>query len=200
MYNLQPLSYAYDALEPYIDAQTMEIHYSKHHQGYVNNLNKALEQNPELQAKSPEELLLDLNAVPEDIRSAVRNQGGGVANHNLFWQVLKKDVNFSGPAADKIAEVFSGYDGFKEQFAKAAAGQFGSGWAWLVLNGDKLEIITTANQDSPLSLSTTPILGIDVWEHAYYLKYQNRRPEYIEAFFKVINWDKVNELYSQAGK
>ena len=199
-YTLMPLPYSYDALEPYLDAQTMEIHYSKHHQGYVNNLNKALEQNPELAAKSPEKLLSDLNAIPENIRASVRNQGGGVANHNLFWQVLKPDVNFSGPAADKAAEAFSGYEGFKEQFSKVAVGQFGSGWAWLVMNGDKLEIMATANQDSPLSLGKTPILGIDVWEHAYYLKYQNRRPEYIEAFFKVINWDKVNELYEQAGR
>jgi len=190
-----PLPYSYDALEPYFDAQTMEIHYSKHHQAYVDNLNKALEQNQTWQEKSPEELLKDLNSIPENIRLAVRNQGGGVANHNFFWTILKKNIKFSGTIADKINATFGGYDSFREQFSQAAAGHFGSGWAWLVLNNGQLEIITTANQDSPLSLGKEPLLCLDMWEHAYYLKYQNRRPEYIEAFFNVINWDKVNELH-----
>lgn len=194
MYTLSKLPYAYDALEPFIDAQTMEIHHDKHHQAYVNNLNKALEQHADLQAKTPEELLMDLNAVPEEIRTAVRNNGGGVVNHNFFWQILAKGEPFSGAIAEKIKEAFGGYDGFKEQFSKAAAGQFGSGWAWLVLHEGKLEIMATPNQDSPLSIGKKPLLAIDVWEHAYYLKYQNRRPEYVEAFFNVINWKKVNEL------
>jgi len=198
MYTLQPLSYAYDALKPFIDAQTMEIHHDKHHQAYVNNLNKVLEQHTDLQVKSPEELLMDLNVVPEDIRTAVRNNGGGVVNHDFFWQILKKDTQFAGAIAEKIKEAFGGYDDFKEQFSKAAAGQFGSGWAWLVLHNGKLEIMATPNQDSPLSFGKKPLLCIDVWEHAYYLKYQNRRPEYIEAFFNVINWEQVNDLFAKS--
>jgi len=196
-YTLAPFPYSYDALEPYIDARTMEIHHAKHHQAYVNNLNKVLEQNPELQIKSPEELLADLSAVPENIRAAVRNQGGGVANHDFFWSVLKKEVKFTGAIAEAIAKTFGNYGSFKEQFSKAAAGHFGSGWAWLVAHNGKLEIITTANQDSPFSLGKKPLLCLDVWEHAYYLKYQSRRPEYIEAFFNIINWEQANEYYGQ---
>jgi len=199
-YNLVQLPYAYDALEPYIDAQTMEIHHSKHHQAYVNNFNAALEGHADLQAKSPEHVIAALNAVPETIRTKVRNHGGGVVNHNLFWQIMKKDVKFSGPVADAVKSEMGGFDQFKEKFSAAAAGQFGSGWAWLVLDQGKLEIMATPNQDSPTSLGKKPILGIDVWEHAYYLKYQNRRPDYIQAFFNVINWEKVNELYLAARK
>lgn len=199
-YNLANLPYAYDALEPYIDAKTMEIHHSKHHQAYVNNYNAALEGHADLQSKSPEQVIAALNSVPETIRTKVRNHGGGVVNHNLFWQVMKKDAKFSGPVADAIKSELGGFDQFKEKFSATAAGQFGSGWAWLVLNQGKLEIMPTPNQDSPTSVGKTPILGIDVWEHAYYLKYQNRRPDYIQAFFNVINWEKVNELYLAAKK
>jgi Fe-Mn family superoxide dismutase len=199
-YKLIELPYAKDALEPYIDAKTMEIHHDKHHQAYVNKYNAAIEGKSDLQSKSPEEVIAGLKSVPEDIRNAVRNNGGGVVNHNLFWQVLKKDVKFDGPAADAIKSKFGGFDQFKEKFSNAAATQFGSGWAWLVVNNGELEIMQSSNQDSPLTAGKTPILGIDVWEHAYYLKYQNRRPEYIEAFFNVINWEKVNELYQTAGE
>jgi Fe-Mn family superoxide dismutase len=193
-YTLSPLPYEYDALEPFIDAQTMTIHHDKHHQAYVNNLNKALEKFPEWQSRTPEELLADLNVVPEEIRAAVRNNGGGVVNHNFFWQILAKDKAISGEIQKAVDETFGSFEIFQEQFSKAAAGQFGSGWAWLVSNNGKLEIMATANQDSPLSVGKKPLLAIDVWEHAYYLKYQNRRPEYIAAFFNVINWEKVNEL------
>ena len=200
MAHTQPeLGYAYDALEPYIDAQTMEIHYSKHHAGYVKKLNGALEKYPELAEKSAEELITDLDAVPEDVRTAVRNHGGGHVNHSFFWPLLKKDVEFSGAVADAIKEQFGSYDEFKNQFSDAAKGRFGSGWAWLVVNEDnKLEIMSTPNQDSPLTQGLKPILGIDVWEHAYYLKYQNKRPDYIEAFFNVIDWEKVDDRYKNA--
>lgn len=194
-FTLSSLPYAYDALEPYIDAQTMTIHHTKHHQTYVDKLNAALAPHPDLQTMPVERLVRELNTIPEAIRTAVRNHGGGVANHAMFWQLLKKDVTFGGPAADAIIKTFGGLDQFKEKFSAAAANVFGSGWAWLVVSGGQLEIVGTPNQDSPLTAGKSPILLIDVWEHAYYLKYQNRRPDYIAAFFNIINWDKVNEYY-----
>ena len=194
-HKLPELGYGYDALEPFIDAKTMEIHHGKHHQGYVDKLNKALEGKKDLQGKKVEELLKELNKIPEDIRTAVRNNGGGHANHSFFWPLLKKNVEFKGEVAEAIKKRFGSFEKFKEEFSNSAAGRFGSGWAWLVLNSGKLEIMSTANQDSPLSEGKIPVLGLDVWEHAYYLKYQNRRPEYIEAFFKIINWNKVDEHF-----
>jgi superoxide dismutase, Fe-Mn family len=194
-YTLMTLPYPLDALEPYIDKETMALHHGKHHQTYVNKLNEAVANHPELQSKSPQELITNLNAIPEAVRNAVRNHGGGVYNHDFFWSVLKKDVKFSGDIADAINAKFGGYDKFKELFSAAAAGVFGSGWAWLVESGGNLEIIGLPNQDSPLSQGKTPLLAIDVWEHAYYLKYQNRRPDYIGAFFSVINWDQVNRNF-----
>lgn len=199
-YTLPKLSYSYDALEPHIDAQTMEIHHSKHHQAYVNNVNAALEGHSEWQGKDIEDVIANLGQVPETIRMAVRNNGGGHANHSFFWQILKKDVPFEGKVADAIKAKFGSFDEFKKQFSAAGATRFGSGWAWLVVNNGELEIMSTANQDSPLTEGKTPILGIDVWEHAYYLKYQNRRPDYIGAFFNVIDWKKVDELYGAAMK
>jgi len=200
-YSLPKLPYGYDALEPYIDARTMEIHYTKHHQGYVDKTNGALEKYPELQKKSIEELMTDLKDVPEDIRMAIRNNGGGHVNHSFFWLLLKKDVKFEGAIADAIKSKFGNVDTFKEKFAAAAATRFGSGWAWLVVNNKgELEIMSTANQDSPLSDGYYPVIGLDVWEHAYYLKYQNRRPEYIQAFFNVVNWKRANENYEKAMK
>lgn len=197
-YTLITLPYAHDALEPFIDKETMALHHGKHHQTYVNKLNDAVANHPDLQAKSPEDLVRNLNAVPEAIRTAVRNHGGGVVNHNFFWQILRKDVPYSGPVADAINAKFGGFDKFKELFSSAAAGVFGSGWAWLVAAGGNLEIIGTSNQDSPLTQGKTPLLTIDVWEHAYYLKYQNRRPDYIAAFFNVINWEQVNKNFLAA--
>ncbi len=198
IYTLPELPYAYDALEPYIDEQTMRIHHTKHHQTYIDKLNAALEDHRDLQELSVEELLKDLNAIPETIRTAVRNHGGGHANHIFFWPLLMKGVDYIGDIADAVKSKFSDFDTFKEKFSTAAALLFGSGWAWLVMNGEELEIMTTPNQDSPLSEGKIPILGLDVWEHAYYLKYQNRRPEYISAFFNVINWKKVDENYKDA--
>ena len=193
-HQLPSLPYPFEALEPHIDAQTMQIHHGKHHQTYVNNLNAALENHPDLQGKSVEDLLKDLNALPEAIRTAVRNNGGGHANHTLFWTLMKP--NGGGAPTGKIAEAingqFGGFDAFKEQMNKAGAGRFGSGWAWLVLSSGKLAIESTANQDSPLMEGKTPILGIDVWEHAYYLKYQNRRPDYLAAWWNTVNWETVN--------
>lgn len=197
-HQLTPLQYEYNALEPYIDEQTMKIHHDKHHQGYVDKLNAALEGQDELASKNITDLLKDLNSIPADIKTAVVNNGGGHANHTLFWSILKKDTPCEGEIKKAIEEKFGNLDSFKEEFSKAATTRFGSGWAWLVVNNGELEITSTANQDSPLSSGQTPILGIDVWEHAYYLKYQNKRPDYIEAFFNVINWEKVNELYNGA--
>ena len=197
-HTLPSLGYSYDALEPFIDAKTMEIHYTKHHQAYIDKLNAALDGQADLQAKTAEQLLAGLNSVPENIRTAVRNHGGGHANHSLFWPTLKKGAAPGGKVAEAINSTFGSFDGFKEKFSAAATGQFGSGWAWLAASGGKLEIMATPNQDSPLSQGKTPILGIDVWEHAYYLKYQNRRPEYIANFFNVINWDQVNENLKKA--
>jgi Fe-Mn family superoxide dismutase len=198
IHKLPALPYAYNALEPYMDEQTMQIHHSKHHQTYVDKLNAALEGYDDLQKKSAEDLIKDLNSIPEKIRTAVRNHGGGHANHSFFWSLLWKEVDFGGEVADAIKAKFSDYDTFKEKFSDAAALLFGSGWAWLVLNNGELEITTTANQDNPSSQGKIPILGLDVWEHAYYLKYQNRRPEYINAFFNVINWEKVDENFTIA--
>ncbi|MBM3317753.1 MAG: superoxide dismutase [Candidatus Eisenbacteria bacterium] len=195
---LEPLPYAYNALEPHIDEQTMRLHHDKHHQTYVDNFNKALEAHPELGDSTVEALLADLGSVPADIREAVRNHGGGHANHRFFWSVLRKGVPVSGEIGEAIDAAFGGFEPFKDQFAKAAAGRFGSGWAWLVLDGGKLEVMSTPNQDTPLSSGKAPLLTIDVWEHAYYLKYQNRRPEYVQAFFQVIDWGKVNQLYLAA--
>ncbi|MFY4776368.1 superoxide dismutase SodA [Metabacillus sp. RGM 3146] len=199
-YQLPELPYAYDALEPHIDKETMNIHHTKHHNTYVTNLNGALEGHDDLQNKSVEELVADLNTVPEDIRTAVRNNGGGHANHSFFWQILSKDGGGepTGELADAISSKFGSLDQFKEKFADAAKGRFGSGWAWLVVNNGELEITSTPNQDSPLMEGKTPIVGLDVWEHAYYLNYQNRRPDYISAFWNVVNWDEVSKRYSQA--
>jgi superoxide dismutase, Fe-Mn family len=197
-HQLPELSYAYTALEPYIDAKTMEIHHTKHHKAYIDKLNAALEGHADLQNKSVEDLLRKLDAVPESIRTAVRNHGGGHFNHSFFWPMLRKETKFSGKVADAINSRFGGFDKFKDQFSNAAATLFGSGWAWLVWSNNELQIMATPNQDNPMSQGKTPILGIDVWEHAYYLKYQNRRPEYISAFFNVVNWDKVNEYFKAA--
>jgi Fe-Mn family superoxide dismutase len=198
-YKLPPLPYGFDALEPYIDARTMEIHHDKHHAAYVTNLNKAIE-GTDLGNQPVEKLVANLDNVPEKIRTAVRNNGGGHVNHSLFWQLLKKNAGMpTGDLKAAIDSQLGGYDKFKEAFTKAATGQFGSGWGWLSVDANKRLIVeATANQDSPLSAGHTPILGLDVWEHAYYLKYQNRRPEYVAAFFSVINWPKVAELYAAA--
>jgi len=197
-HKLPELPYAYNALEPYFDAQTMEIHYTKHHQTYVDKLNAALEKHSDLQNKSVEDLLRDLNSVPESIRTAVRNHGGGHFNHSFLWPMLRKETSYGGAVADAINSSFGSFDTFREKFSNSAALLFGSGWAWLVWSNNELQIVTTANQDNPLSQGKIPILGIDVWEHAYYLKYQNRRPEYVSAFFNVINWDTVNEYFKAA--
>ena len=190
-FELPKLPYAVDALEPYIDAQTMTIHHDKHHQTYVNNLNAALEKHPELAKKSLEALLKDLNAVPEDVRLAVRNQGGGVWNHSMFWEIMAPKAGGmpKGELAKAIDASFKSFDAFKEEFTKAANGRFGSGWAWLVKKGSGLAVVSTANQDNPMSEGATPILTLDVWEHAYYLKYQNRRADYVTAWWNVVNWD-----------
>ena len=195
-YELPKLKYEYNALEPYIDEMTMKIHHTKHHQGYLNNLNAALEKYPEMFGKPAEEHLKNLASIPEDIRTAVRNNGGGYVNHTLFWDIMTKDGSeMPGELEEAINKTFGSFEAFKEKFSKAAATRFGSGWAWLVVYDGKLEITSTANQDNPISEGKTPILGLDVWEHAYYLNYQNKRPEYIENFFKVIDWERVNELY-----
>ena len=205
-YSLPALPYAHNALEPHIDARTMEIHHGKHHQAYVNNLNAALEKYPDLQSKSVEALITNLSAVPEDIRGAVRNNGGGHVNHSMFWTVMGPNGGGEpgGDLAAAINAAFGSFASFKEQFAKAGVGRFGSGWAWLVVNGGKLEICSTANQDNPTmgkavaGCEGTPILGIDVWEHAYYLNYQNRRPDYIAAWWNVVNWDQVAQNFAAA--
>jgi Fe-Mn family superoxide dismutase len=192
---LPPLPYASDALEPHIDKQTMEIHHGKHHQAYVNNLNAALEKHPDLQSKSVEDLIRGINTVPEDIRTAVRNNGGGHANHSMFWQIMAPNAGGAptGAIADALNSSFGSFDSFKEQFAKAAAGRFGSGWAWVVDQGGKLVIESTPNQDSPLMEGKKAVFGLDVWEHAYYLKYQNRRPDYVSAWWNVVNWAEINK-------
>jgi len=198
-FTLPPLPYATDALEPHIDARTMEIHHDKHHAAYVTNLNKALAEFPDLGKKSVEDLLRDLHSLPEKVKMAVRNQGGGHYNHSLFWQMMKKDSGGGpkGEIMDAILRSFGNFAAFKAKFTETATKVFGSGWAWLIMDGKDLEIVPGANQDSTLSMGKEPLLGIDVWEHAYYLKYQNRRPEYIAAWFNVINWDFVSERYAK---
>jgi Fe-Mn family superoxide dismutase len=195
-HTLSKLPFAFDALEPFLDAKTMEIHYTKHHQTYVDKLNAALEKHPELQGKTIEELLKHPNNIPDDIKTAVKNFGGGTANHTFYWSILAKDKKPGKEILDAINKSFGSYEKFKEQFTASASSLFGSGWTWLVKNKDKLEIINTANQESPLAQGKTPLLVIDLWEHAYYLKFQNRRAEFIEAFWNVINWDKVKENLS----
>jgi Fe-Mn family superoxide dismutase len=199
-FELPQLPYAYDALEPHIDKETMNIHHTKHHNTYVTNLNNAIQGNAELESKSVEEIVANLDAVPEAIRTAVRNNGGGHANHSLFWQLLSPNGGGapSGELADAITKKFGSFESFKEEFNKAATTRFGSGWAWLVVNNGELEVTSTANQDSPLSEGKTPVLALDVWEHAYYLKYQNRRPEYITSFWNVVNWDEASKRYNAA--
>jgi len=194
-HQLPALPYDFAALEPHIDAQTMQIHHGKHHAAYVNNLNAALEKHPALQGKKTEELISSLASVPDDIRTAVRNNGGGHVNHTMFWQIMgpQKGGAPTGQIADVINNSFGGVDSFKEQMNKAGAGRFGSGWVWLVSANGKFAIESTANQDNPLMEGKHPIFGIDVWEHAYYLKYQNRRPDYLAAWWNVINWDEVNK-------
>jgi Fe-Mn family superoxide dismutase len=192
-FTLPNLPYAYDALEPHIDAKTMEIHHTKHHQAYVNNLNAAIEKAPELQGKSLDDLMRGINTVPESVRTAVRNNGGGHWNHSLFWELMGsgKGGEPSGKLGDAITSAFGDFSKFKEQFAAAGGSRFGSGWAWLVNDGGKLSITSTPNQDNPLMEGKNAILGLDVWEHAYYLKYQNKRPDYIAAWWNVVNWDAV---------
>lgn len=200
-FELPPLPYAEDALEPHVDARTMSIHHDKHHAAYTNNLNKALEGHSNLASKSIEELLADLDSVPESIRTTVRNNGGGYANHSLFWNIMGPDGGGSpsGDLADAINAAFGSFDAFKEAFSKAASTRFGSGWAWLYVDGDgNLVVDSTPNQDTPLMNGNTPILGLDVWEHAYYLNYQNRRPDYIAAWWNVVDWDAVAENFAAA--
>jgi Fe-Mn family superoxide dismutase len=199
-FSLPPLGYAFDALEPYFDAQTMQIHHGRHHAAYVANLNKAVAGQADLESKSLEELVRNLAAVPEALRTTVRNNGGGHYNHTLFWQLLRKDRDGrppDGPFRDALRQKFDKFDAFKQQFTDAAMKVFGSGWAWLVLEGKELKIESTPNQDTPLMLGRIPLLGIDVWEHAYYLKYQNRRADYVAAFWNVINWDFVAQRYQK---
>ncbi|AKG69116.1 MULTISPECIES: superoxide dismutase [Mn] [Serratia] len=205
-YSLPSLPYAYDALEPHFDKQTMEIHHTKHHQTYVNNANTVLEAYPELASLSVEELIQDLDKVPADKRTFMRNNAGGHANHSLFWKGLKTGTTLGGDLKAAIERDFGSVEKFQEEFEKAAATRFGSGWAWLVLKGDKLAVVSTANQDSPLmgeavsGASGLPIVGLDVWEHAYYLKFQNRRPDYIKAFWNVVNWDEAAKRFAEAKK
>ncbi len=201
-FTLEKLPYAYDALEPFIDAKTMEIHHGKHHQAYINNLNAALEKHPELKISSMDDLknlLADLDKVPVDIQGAVRNNGGGHFNHAFFWPLLKKNDGKkpSGKLMDAINDSFGSFESFQEAFSAAAKTRFGSGWAWLVKKGDKLVVTSTPNQDTPLA-DGAPLLGLDVWEHAYYLNYQNRRPDYVAAFFNVVNWSAVEALFNKA--
>jgi len=199
-HELPKLPYPYDALEPHIDARTMEIHHGKHHNAYVTKLNEALDKHSELHNKTLEDLLANIDSVPEDIRGAVRNNGGGHANHSLFWQIMspKGGGEPTGPLADAIKSAFGGFPKFKDSFSGAGATRFGSGWAWLAVKGGRLEVYSTANQDSPIMEGKTPILGCDVWEHAYYLKYQNRRPDYIAAWWNVVNWTEVARRFTNA--
>ena len=200
-YTLPPLLYPYNALEPHVDARTMEIHHTKHHQAYINNVNNAIKGKADLENKSVEDLISNMNAIPEDIRNVVRNNGGGHANHTLFWTIIGPKAGGApvGKVAEAINTTFGSFDAFKEKFAQAATTRFGSGWAWLSVAKDgKLELSSTPNQDSPIMEGKTPILGIDVWEHAYYLNYQNRRPDYIAAFWNVVNWQEVEKRYTKA--
>jgi len=200
VHELPELGYEYDSLEPFMDAQTVEIHRTKHHQGYVDKLNKALEGHPDLQEKTIQELITNINKVPEEIKTAIMNNGAQILNHSLFFDILKKDIKIPKELLKAIDDDFKSFEDFKKEFSEAAATQFGSGWAWLVVSNGKLEIIKTSNEQTPLLENKRPILVIDVWEHAYYLKYQNKRPEYIDNFFNIINWKKVNELYLQNQK
>ena len=198
-FTLPALTYEFNALEPHIDARTMEIHHDKHHQAYINNLSAAIEKHPELANKSVEDLLKDLNAVPEDIRTAVRNNGGGHYNHSMFWQIMspKGGGEPSGALADAIKKAFGDFKTFTEKMSAAAVGQFGSGWGWLVKGSDgSLAVLATPNQDNPISNGRIAILGVDVWEHAYYLNYQNRRPDYVKAWWNVVNWEEVSQRFS----
>ncbi|NLJ58562.1 MAG: superoxide dismutase [Tissierellia bacterium] len=199
LFKLPKLNYSYGALEPYIDQETMETHHSKHHQAYIDNLNKALEGHEDLQKKDIEELIKELDTVAENIKTAVRNNGGGHYNHSLFWEFLSPNGGGApkGDLAKKIDQDLGGFDKFKEDFKRAALGQFGSGWAWLVLDKGKLSIVSTPNQDNPISQGKIPLLGIDVWEHAYYLKYKNKRNDYIDSWWNIVNWDKVEEIYKK---
>lgn len=199
-YTLPDLPYAYDALEPYIDVETMHLHHDKHHNTYVTNLNAAVEKHPELAEKSVEELISSMTTIPEDIRTAVRNNGGGHANHTFFWKILAPNASGEpvGELKAAIDEKFGSFDAFKAEFKQAATSRFGSGWAWLVVNNGLLEVTSTPNQDSPLMDGRTPVVGLDVWEHAYYLKYKNVRPDYIEAFWNLVNWEKANEHFLAA--
>ncbi len=199
-YEVPPLPYAYNALEPHIDEQTMHLHHDKHHAAYVTKLNGAVEKYPDLAKKSAEELIRNLNALPEDVRGVIRNNGGGHVNHTMFWQIMgPKGGAPTGAVGDAITKTFGGFDAFKEKFEAAGVGQFGSGWAWLVkTKSGEFKITATPNQDNPLSNGEFPVLGNDVWEHAYYLKYQNRRPDYLKAWWNVVNWDEVNKLLAQA--
>jgi Fe-Mn family superoxide dismutase len=203
-YELPPLPYDYAALEPFIDTETMHLHHDKHHQAYINNVNAALANHPDLAGKSVDDLLRALATVPEDIRATVRNNGGGHSNHSMYWTIMGSPKSAgvggapTGAIAAQIAADFGDFEGFKKTFNDAAAKQFGSGWGWLVFQGGKLKVVTTANQDSPLSQGLYPILGNDVWEHAYYLKYQNRRPEYLAAWWNVVNWAEVNKRFATA--
>lgn len=199
-YELPELPYAYDALEPHIDKETMNIHHTKHHNTYITNVNAALEGHDDLASKSVEELIADLDAVPESIRTAVRNNGGGHANHSLFWQLLSPNGGGTptGALAEAIDSKFGSFDEFKTKFENAGKTRFGSGWAWLIVANGELEVVSTPNQDSPLMEGNTPILGVDVWEHAYYLQYQNRRPDYLAAFWNVVNWEEVSKRFEAA--
>jgi Fe-Mn family superoxide dismutase len=199
-FELPDLPYAFDALDPHIDARTMEIHHDKHHAAYTSKLNDALKEHAGLQGKSIEDLLRGIDSVPESIRTTVRNNGGGYANHAMFWEIMGPDGGGepSGALADDIKGAFGGFAQLKEKVNSAAAGQFGSGWGWLVVNGGRLEVYSTPNQDSPYMKGHTPVLGVDVWEHAYYLKYQNKRPEYLAAWWNVVNWDEVSKRYAAA--
>jgi len=199
-YELAPLPYDYAALEPTIDEATMKLHHDKHHQAYVTNLNGAIEKHPELGSKPAWELLLDLNALPEDVRGVIRNNGGGHVNHTMFWEIMKPGGGGepTGAFGDQIKKDFGSFEDFKKLFNETTAKQFGSGWGWVVFDGGKLKVITTANQDSPITLGFYPILGNDVWEHAYYLKYNNRRPDYLAAWWSVVNWDEINKRFEKA--
>lgn len=201
VFEVPDLPYEFDALEPYIDAKTMEIHHDKHHAGYVKKLNDAIQKHPEFFKKSIGGILKNLGKVPEDIRQAVRNNGGGHANHSWFWEILTPDKSkkkFEGKIAEAVNKKFGSLGEFKMKFKEVALGRFGSGWAWLVFNDGELEILSTANQDNPIGEGKTPLFGLDVWEHAYYLRYQNKRDEYVDAFFNVLNWEKVNEIYEKS--
>jgi len=196
-FELPPLPYAYNALEPYIDEQTMHLHHDKHHQAYVTNLNAALEKHPELQSWSIEDLMIKLNQVPDDIRTAVRNNGGGHINHAMFWQIMGPNAGGepTGSLATAVKQTFGDFASLKDQVNKAGAARFGSGWAWVVIDNGKLAVMSTANQDNPLSEGKLPVFGVDVWEHAYYLKYQNRRPDYLAAWWNVVNWNEIQKRY-----